>query len=218
MFDFMPRPASGGYAERSYRELILKKMRPGDIHTHCYAAHIPSLCEDGTVNPDVLEAQKRGVLFDLGHGAGSFVWKHAAPAVQQGYLPNTISTDLHGNNTASGKVVSQINVMSKMLSLGLSLEQVVRRSTVHAAEAIRRPELGRLSVGSPADIAVIRVTQGDVGYVDTSGGKFIGRRRMECAMTVFAGRVVFDPHGMSVPLWQDIPRGSKYYRPPRQPW
>lgn len=218
MIDFHPRPPSGGYPARSYRELILQRMRPGDIHTHCYAAHIPSIQADGTVNPDVRRAQQQGVIFDVGHGGGSFVYKHAAVAIKQGYLPNTISTDTHGGNTSNGKVVNMMNVMSKCLNLGLSLEDVICRSTTNPARAINRPQLGNLSVGSAADIAVIKLTRGKYGYVDTSGGKIIGDRKIECVMTIFEGSVVFDPSGLSMPLWQDIPKDSEYWRPPRQSW
>lgn len=218
MVDFFPRPPSDGYPARSYRELIMERLRPGDIHTHCFAAHIPSIREDGTVNPDMLKAQRRGVIFDLGHGGGSFVYKHAVPAVTQGFVPNTISTDMHGGNVSNGKVVSMLQVMSKLLSMGLSLEDVIRRSTTNSAHAIRRPDLGTLKLGAPADVAVIRVARGRFGYIDTAGGKILSDRRLECVLTLFGGEVVFDPSGLSVPRWEEISKDSKYWAPPRQTW
>ena len=218
MIDFAPRLPIDGYPARSYRELILEKMRPGDIHTHCYAMHIPSIREDGTVNPDILKAQKRGVIFDVGHGAGSIVYKHAIPAIKQGYLPNTISTDIHGLNTWNGKVVNMINVMSKFLNMGLSLEDVIQRSTINPARVINRPDLGNLSVGSPADIAVIELLKGKFGYIDVRGGKIIGDKKIQCVMTVFDGKIIYDPNGFGFPEWQNIPKDSDYWKPPAQKW
>lgn len=211
MIDFHPRPPEDGYPARSYRQLILEKMRPGDIHTHCYAKHIPSIREDGTVNPDILVAQKKGVLFDVGHGAGSFIYKHAVPAIKQGYIPNTISSDLHEINVSNGKAINMLNIMSKFLNMGLSLEDVIRRSTINPARAIKRPDLGNLSVGAPADVAVIQLLKGKFGYIDSSVGKIIGDKKIQCVMTLFGGKVVFDPSGMSVPLWENIPKDSEYW-------
>jgi len=217
MFDFSPRPPSDGYPARSYRGLILEKTRPGGIHTHCFAPHIPVLAEDGTVNPDIFKAQERGFIFDVGHGAGSFVWKWAAPAVEQGYLPNTISTDLHSHNTC-GPVVNMAFVMSKFLSLGLSIEQVIERSTVNPARAINQSDLGALTVGNPADIAVFEVLKGDFSFVDVRGGRNYGDKKIHSIMTVAGGRIGFDPYGLSLPYWKDIPADSRYWQPPRQSW
>jgi dihydroorotase len=213
MIDFYPRQPQGNYPERSYRELILKKMRPGDIHTHCYARHFPVIKEDGTVNPDILEAQKEGRIFDVGHGAGSFVFRNAVPAINQGYLPNSISTDLHGANT-NGPVVNLLNVMSKFLCMGLSLEEVIRETTVNPAHEIKHPELGTLNIGSSADIAIIKLLEGDFGYADTSAGKITGNKKLQCFMTFYKGKIVFDPSGYSRPYWKDIPKDSDYWKNP----
>ena len=218
MVDFFPRPSQGNYPERSYRELILEKMRPGDIHTHCYARHIPVINEDGRVNTDIVQAQERGRIFDLGHGAGSFVFRNAVPAIEQGYLPNSISTDLHGANT-NGPVVNLLNVMSKLLCLGLSLEDVIQRTTVNSARIIRHSELGTLREGSMADIAVIKLSEGNFSYSDTSAGKITGDKKLECFMTFLDGNIVFDPSGYSKPYWKDIPKSSSYWtNPSEQTW
>src|SRR5215813_10755700 len=153
MFDFWPRPP-----ERSYADLILKKMRPGDIHTHVFAQQFPILLPDGKLNPIMNEARARGVFFDVGHGAGSFWFRNAVPAVKQGFVPDSMSTDLHTGNYT---ILSMNNVMSKFLSMGVPLEDVIRRSTVNPAHEIRRPELGTLSVGSEADVAVLELQQGN---------------------------------------------------------
>jgi dihydroorotase len=213
MVDFYPRPAQGDYPARSYHDLILMKLRPGDIHTHNFAAHFPVIDDDGKVNPDLFEAQKKGVIFDLGHGAGSFVYRNAVPAIKQGFIPNTISTDLHGANS-NGPVITMIHVMSKLLNLGLPLEDIIRRSTINPANAIHHPELGNLSPGSSADIAVIKLVKGDFAFLDSSGGKLPGDKKLECMMTVSGGKVVYDPNAWSFPEYDKIPKDSSYWKNP----
>ncbi|MDP2983791.1 MAG: amidohydrolase/deacetylase family metallohydrolase [Candidatus Latescibacter sp.] len=213
MVDFYPRPAQGDYPERSYHDLILLKLRPGDIHTHNFARHIPVLDDDGRVNEDLIAAQKRGVIFDLGHGAGSFVYRNAVPAIRQGFIPNTISTDLHGANS-SGPVITMITVMSKLLNIGVPLEDIIRRTTVNPANVIHHPELGNLSAGSPADIAVIRLVKGDFAFLDSSGGKLRGDKKLECMMTVSGGKIVYDPNAWSYPAYDKIPKDSDYWKNP----
>ena len=173
MVDFWPRPP-----ERSYPDLILGKLRPGDIHTHMFAQQFPILDSRGKVFDYLVEAKKRGVLFDLGHGAGSFWFRNAAPAIEQGFLPDTISTDLHFGNM-NGPVISLMHTMSKILALGVPLEDVIRRVTVSPAKIIRRPELGTLSVGAEADLAVIELLRGKFGYTDCGWTKIIGDAKLE---------------------------------------
>lgn len=210
MFDFFPRPASGGFPERSYRDLILKKGRPGDIHTHCFAKHIPVLTPEGKVHPGIFEAQKKGFIFDLGHGAGSFVYRNAVPAFAQGYFPNTISTDLHCFNTC-GPVVNMAFVMTKILNLGMPLYDLIQRSTVNPARVIRRPELGTLTAGNPADIAIFEVQKGDFSFVDTSGSKNFGNQIIRNIMTVAEGKIGFDPYGLTYPYWENVPKDNSYW-------
>jgi len=209
--DFTPMPAQGKFPARSYREFLLEKLRPGDIVTHCLANRYPFLMENGRLNPDVIKARERGVKFDLGHAGGSFVLRLVVPAVQQGFIPDTISADLF-SDTPVTVGINLANVMSKFLCLGVPLEEVIRRTTVNPAQIIHRPELGSLSVGSTADIAVFEIVKGTFGYRGSGGGKIRGDKKLQCVMTLFGGAIVYDhPYGLSVPLWEDIPKDSRYW-------
>ncbi|MBK9167644.1 MAG: amidohydrolase/deacetylase family metallohydrolase [Bryobacterales bacterium] len=209
--DFTPQPAQGQFPARTYREFLLEKMRPGDIVTHCLADRYAFLTDDGKLNPDVNKARARGVKFDLGHAAGSFNLRRVVPAVQQGFIPDSISADLFAD-TPFTVGINLANVMSKFLCLGVPLEEVIRRTTVNPAQMIGRPELGTLRVGSTADIAVFEMLQGKFGYLGSGGGKIVGDRKLQCVMTMFGGRILYDhPYGLSVPLWQDIPKDSPYW-------
>jgi len=211
MADFTPLPAQGKFPARSYREFLLQKLRPGDIVTHCLASRYPFLMEDGKLNPDVTKARERGIKFDLGHASGSFVLRLVVPAVRQGFIPDTISADLF-SNTPVTVGINLANVMSKFLCLGVPLEDVIRRTTVNPARIIHRPELGNLSVGSPADIAVFEMLKGKFSFRGSGGGKIVGDRKLQCVMTLFGGEIVYDhPHGLSIPLWEDIPKDSEYW-------
>jgi len=193
MFDFWPRP------ERTYAELILKKMRPGDIHTHVFAQQFPIILSDGKVNPIMTEARARGVIFDVGHGAGSFWFRNAVPAVRQGFIPDSISTDLH---TLNYTVLSMTQVMSKFLAMGMPLDEIIRRSTVNPAREIRRPDLGTLSVGKEADIAVLEVLNGKFSYIDCGLARMDGSGKLIARMTLRAGRILYDPSGLSMVEWE----------------
>ena len=187
--------------ERPYEDLVSKKMRPGDISTHMYIDYIRMLDANGKVFPYLFEAKKRGVVFDVGHGGGSFVFAHAVPAVQQGFVPDSISTDLHSGSMNAG-MKDMANIMSKFLNMGMSLEDVILRSTWNPAQEIKHQELGQLSVGSPADVAVLRVEKGKFGFVDSLGGRLEGRRKLECELTVRNGVVVWDLNGISREDWK----------------
>jgi dihydroorotase len=193
MFDFWPRP------ERTYAELILKKMRPGDIHTHVFAQQFPIILADGKINPILAEAWARGVIFDVGHGAGSFWFRNAVPAVRQGFIPDSISTDLHTGNYT---VLSMTQVMSKFLAMGVPLNEIIRRSTVNPASEIRRPELGTLSVGKDADIAVLEELNGKFSYIDCGLARMDGTVKLIARMTMRAGRILYDPSGLSMVEWE----------------
>lgn len=207
MVDFWPRPP-----ERSYSDLILKKLRPGDIHTHVFAQQFPILDENGKVSDFLFQARDRGVIFDLGHGAGSFWFRKGIPALKQGFPPDSISTDLHMGNI-NGPVVSMLETMSKYLSMGMPLQEVIMRSTVTPAKEINRPELGTLGVGSEADVAVLKRLKGKFGFTDCGRAKMIGKEKLECAVTVRAGRIVYDPTGLSMPEWEDAPEA--YWKTPK---
>ncbi len=195
MVDFSQKPG------RLYQDLILKHMRPGDIHTHFYGRLTPQLDANKKLQPYMIEARKRGVLFDVGHGSGSFWFRIAVPAIEQGFLPDTISTDIHTSSIMLPRA-NMITTMSKLLNAGMTLEQVIERSTVNAARAIRRPELGKLTEGAEADIALIEVRRGKFGYVDSGHGKLIGARKLRCVMTIRAGQIVWDSEGLAAAEWK----------------
>jgi dihydroorotase len=196
MVDFFPNLPT-----QTYPDLILKKMRPGDIHTHVFAQQFPTVDEDGKVFDYMHEARERGVIFDLGHGAGSFWFRHAVPAIQDGFIPDSISTDLHTGNVA-GVVHDMITCMNKILNIGVPLNDVIEMSTVAPAQEIRRPELGTLSVGGPADIAVLALDEGDFTYVDCQRTTMSGSQRLHCEMTVYGGEVVYNPNGRGLATWE----------------
>jgi dihydroorotase len=206
MVDFWPRPPL-----RSYAELILKKMRPGDIHTHVFAQQFPIILANGKLNPIMEQARKRGVIFDVGHGGGSFWFRNAVPAVEQGFLPDSISTDIH-TDSMTWKAISMVNVMSKFLAMGVPLATVIRESTVNPAKEIHRTELGTLSVGGDADIAVLEELRGNFSYADDGYARLDGNVKLIARMTVRAGRIVFDPSGLSMVDWRKARK--QYFTPP----
>jgi dihydroorotase len=163
---------------------------------------------DGKVNPAILPAQKRGVIFDVGHGGGSFVWRTAVQAFKEGYYPNSISTDLHTGSMNAG-MKDMLNVMSKLLALGMSLDDVIVRSTWNPARQIQHEELGHLSAGAIADVAVLRVEKGKFGFVDQNGARLDGNQKLTCELTLRDGRVVYDLNGMTRELWDKIPPGTR---------
>ncbi len=186
--------------ERPFQELVLKHLRPGDIYTHTYLAAVPMLDAEGHVLPYLFEAKKRGVIFDVGHGGGSFSWKQAIPAVKQGFLPDSISTDLHVESMNAG-MKDMLNVMSKFINMGMPLDDVIACSTWHPAREIHREELGHLSVGAPADVAVLRLVHGDFGFVDSARLRMNGSQKLIGEMTLRNGQVVWDLNGMSSQDW-----------------
>ncbi len=188
--------------ERPFQELVLKHLRPGDIYTHTYLSAVPMLDEQGRLLPYLFDARKRGVIFDVGHGGGSFSFKQAVPAVRQGFLPDSISTDLHTDSMNAG-MKDMLNVMSKFLNLGVSLDDVILRSTWNPAKEIHHEELGHLTVGSTADVAVLRVIEGDFGFVDSARLRMRGTRKLIAEITVRDGRIVWDLNGMSSRDWNE---------------
>jgi dihydroorotase len=190
----------------SIQTLFFDKLRPGDIYTHCYAMvgkREPIVdVTSRKVRPFVFEAQKRGIIMDVGHGGGSFFWDQAIPAVQQGLKPNTISTDLH-TGSMNGGMKDMLNVMSKCLYLGLTMEEVIAASTWKPAQVINRPELGHLTPGAEADVAILKLENGDFGFVDVRGWKVKGNQKLVCELTLRAGTVVWDLNGISRPVWEN---------------
>jgi dihydroorotase len=189
--------------ERPYQELVSSKLRPGDISTHMYLDDVPMLDAQGKVLPYLFAAKKRGVIFDVGHGGGSFLFRQAAPAIRQGFVPNSISTDLHNDSMNSG-MKDMLNVMSKFLNLGIPLDDVIRMSTSNPAHEIKHDELGNLSVGSDADVAVLQLEKGRFGFVDTFGARMLGNEKLICELTVRDGRVVWDLNGITRDDWTKL--------------
>ncbi|HVL25520.1 MAG TPA: amidohydrolase/deacetylase family metallohydrolase [Thermomicrobiales bacterium] len=202
MVDFFP-----ALPERPYEDLILKKMRPGDIHTHVFAQQFPVVDDAGTVLPYMHEARERGIIFDVGHGAGSFWFRHAVPAIQNGFVPDSISTDLHTGNVA-GVVIDMLTTMNKVLTIGVPLNDVIAKSTVAPAREINRPELGTLSPGGPADVAVLALDEGSFTYVDCERTTMTGPQRLRCEMTVYGGEIVYNPNGRGLPTWEQDARDN----------
>jgi len=156
----------------------------------------------------MVEGRKRGVLFEVGHGGGSFAWYVVAPAIKEGFRPDAISTDLHIGSMNAG-MKDQLNVMSKFLALGLSLEDVIARSTLNPARIVKRDDLGHLSVGAPADVALLSLQTGRFGLVDSFGGRLQADRKLVCEMTLRDGRIVYDLNGLARPDWETLPKGYR---------
>jgi dihydroorotase len=184
----------------SIEELFMEHLRPGDIFTHAYAslghAREAVVDENGKVKPFVFQAQKRGIIFDVGHGGGSFRWSQAIPAIRQGFVAEAISSDLH-TGSMNGGMKDMANLMSKFLALGVSLEEVILRSTWLPAQIINRPELGNLSPGTEADVAIFSMHNGDFGFIDVGGDKIKGTQKLTAEFTLRAGNIVWDLNGMA---------------------
>jgi len=192
--------------DRPYETMITDKLRPGDISTHFYRWPAPLLDANGKVRSYLEDARRRGVKFDVGHGGGSFHFRLAEPMMQQKFWPDSISTDIH-LNSMNGSMIDMLNVMSKFMAMGLPLNETIRRSTVNPALEIQHPELGHLTVGAEADIAVLRVDKGDYGFADCIGGTIRGTERLACEMTVRAGKILYDHNSRAGVPWKSVTRG-----------
>lgn len=182
----------------SWETLLLEKLRPGDILTHCFGQtggrmHV---VENGKVQAYATAAQKRGIIFDVGHGGGSFMFEQAVPAIKLGFKPNSISTDLH-TGSMNGGMKDMSNIMSKLMNIGLTLNEVILMSTWTPAQVINKKELGHLTVGGLADIALFSVDKGTFGFVDVGGFKVTGDKKLTCQLTLLDGKVVWDLNGMA---------------------
>jgi len=200
MIDF-----GGNTPPLSIEELFMKHLRPGDIYTHTYTlleGNVRETVVDTATNkvkPFIWDAIKKGIVFDVGYGGASFNFTQAIPALKQGFFPKTISTDLHtGSMNASMK--SQVDVMSKFLFMGMPLNEVIKASTWAPVQVIKREELGNLSVGGIADVAVLNLRQGNFGFYDKTGYKVEGKQKLECEMTIKGGKIVYDLNGIATPV------------------
>ena len=191
--------------ERPLYQLLTQYLRPGDIYTHSYSG-LRGEQDPHTLLPQkgLIEGRARGVYFDAGTGGGSFRFRIAYPLIKAGFKPDSLSTDLHiGSFNSSTK--DMLNVMSKFMTMGLTLQEVVADATWHPAREIKQDQLGNLSVGSPADVAVLSEEHGKFGYVDMDNVKMMGDTRLVCEMTVRNGRVVYDLNGLSMDVWNEKP-------------
>jgi len=205
MVDF----GSNTRAGRTLYDLLNKYFRPGDIYTHCYGGNRGEQ-DPETKGPSkaMVDGRARGVIFDVGHGGGSFKWSCAIPLMKAGFIPDSISTDLHHSSMNAG-MKDMLNVMDKFLAMGMSLDEVILRSTWNPAREIQHEELGNLSVGSPADVTVLRLEKGKFGFTDQIGGRVDGTQKLTAELTIRDGKVVYDLNGMTHPEWDKIPAGGR---------
>ncbi len=190
---------------RPLEKLLTEKLRPGDIYTHMYSGLRNELLDSGKPNPGLIAAKKRGVILDVGHGGGSFLYRIAVPLTKAGIWPDSISTDLHIGSMNAG-MKDQLNVMSKMLNLGMPLKDVLAEATWHPAREIKREMLGNLDVGAVADIAVLRLEKGNFGFIDHSGGRMKGSQKLICEVTLKDGVAVYDLNGLTKDDWEKVPQ------------
>ncbi len=196
--------------ERNLKILFEDKLRAGDIYTHCYSGHRDEVV-DGKLNPAMTAARQKGILFDVGHGGGSFHWNIANAAMKQGFAPDSISSDMHVGSMNSG-FKDMPNLMSKFLNMGATLEQVVAMSTWHPARQVQRPQLGHLTVGTEADIAVLRLEKGSFGFLDSAQVRMTGTQRLTNELTVRAGKIVWDLNGRAAQDWKTFPYKKNEYK------
>ena len=191
---------------RPNNEMLLEHLRPGDITTHCYGFDKPMIDSDDKVKPYFFEARERGVKFDVGHGAGSFSVRIAKNAIDQGFPPDTVSTDMHTASILSNQGTMP-ETMTKMLVLGMDLPDIIKRSTWTPALTIGHPELGNIGQTAFADIAVLEIAEGDFGLTDNGSGNRVypTGKRIVCQMTVRNGEVVWDKNGRSRDSWTNTP-------------
>lgn len=182
-------------AENHLQPEALKYLKRGDVVTHLFHGirmeqHDGLLDEDAKVQPEFTEAQKRGVIFDVGHGAGSFTWRVAEEAFQQGVRPDTISTDLHVLNV-NGPVYDMPTTMSKFLLLGMSLDEVIKASTTKPSEVLgRQNEIGTLRSGACADLTLFRLDEGKFTFFDVNGNGKIARQKLTVTNVIKNGEIV----------------------------
>jgi dihydroorotase len=177
--------------ERPYWQLVTQHLRPGDISTHMYRGPVPYVDSNGKLFDYLRQARQRGVKFDVGHGGQSFVLRNAAPAIAQSFWPDTISTDLH-SSSMNAQMMDMPTLLSKFLALGMPLRDAILRATWNPAQEIHHPDLGHLTVGAVADVAVWSVLRGQFGYGDAYGGRITGGERLICEMTLRKGEIAWD--------------------------
>ena len=192
---------------RTADKMLLEHLQPGDVTTHCFGFGKPVINAKGEVKPFVREARQRGIQFDVGHGAGSFSFRMAEAAVAGGFPPDTISTDMHTSSLLTCNA-NMPETMSKMLACGMPLFDVIRASTVAPAAQLKHTELGTLTIGSDADIAVLALNEGDFGFTDNgpTGNRVMkARQRLTAELTIAQGNVAWDANGRTRDDWSHTP-------------
>lgn len=191
--------------ERPIKELLETKMRPGDIYTHTYAGLRGEMDDANQPVQALWDGRKRGIWFDVGPGGGSFLFRVAVNFMKVGFVPDSISSDREAGGGSVGMINTDLlNIMSRFLNMGMSLDSVIRSTTWNPAREIKREDLGNLSVGAPADVAVLHVEKGNFGFVDRLGARLKGTQRMACDMTLRDGKVVFDLNGITRENWDKL--------------
>ncbi|HZY62779.1 MAG TPA: amidohydrolase/deacetylase family metallohydrolase [Edaphobacter sp.] len=194
------------HATRPLYDLMTQKLRPGDIYTHMYSG-LRHEQDPETLGPSkaFLEGRERGIYFDLGTGGGSFNWSLAIPMVRDGFSPDSFSTDLHIRSMNSA-TKDLLNVTSKMLAIGIPLTEAIASITSRPAHEIKRDDLGNLSEGSVADIAVLRLVRGDFGFTDMKNLRVEGHEKLIAELTVKDGKIVYDLNGIESRPWTSSPQ------------
>ena len=191
------------HAPLSIQELFFKHLRPGDIYTHAFTElqRRDPIVDFKTrqLKPFIKEAQARGIVFDVGFGGASFAFDQALPAIKAGFYPNTISTDLH-TGSMNNAMKDMLNVMSIFMTMGMDVPAIIKASTWVPAQSIKREELGNLSVGSVADVAILGIREGNFGFFDRIGHKETGTKKFECQATIRNGKMVYDLNGITTPI------------------
>ena len=188
MIDFGDNPSA-----MSLQELFLEHMRPGDIFTHCFAElkGRESVVDTATrkIKSFVWEAKKRAIAFDVGYGEFSFSFSQAIPAIKAGFLPNSISTDMHAGSKS--RMNDMLDLLSEFLAMGMSIPELIKTVTWNPARMIRREELGNIPVGAIADLTILKVKSGNYLFYDHGGHTIAGTEKFECAFTIKNGKIVY---------------------------
>jgi len=190
--------------------LLTQKLRPGDVYTHMYSG-LRQEQDPATLGPSkgFIEGRARGIYFDAGTGGGSFKWSLAVPMIKQGFKPDSLSTDLHVDSM-NAATKDMLNVASKFMAIGLSLKEVVADMTAHPAHQIKRDDLGNLSPGAVADVAVLSIQKGRFGFTDMNNTRVDGSQKLVAELTIKDGRIVYDLNGLEAARW-DAPQGDVRY-------
>jgi dihydroorotase len=201
--------------ERTLFDLVSTHLRPGDIYTHCFSGlRGEQDPETGLASKALVVMRQRGIYCDVGFGGGSFAWTVATPIVKSGYLPDSISTDLHVGSMNNG-MKDMLSVADHMMTLGETVPQVIAEMTSHPAHEIKQEQLGNLSVGSGADVAVLSVETGTFGFMDMYNTKMMGTKKLVCQLTLRDGKVVYDLNGLSSDMWDATQHSADQSQAPR---